>query len=209
MVCHRLLLRMLDLRVALLLLLLLVLLYLFLLLMVDLLRLSSGCRCSLLLRTFLFFGCLIVEHAHFLHEFLLFNLKLLSSLFWIHSHLILVDKNLSYTLMTFTGERQGCYLLLVDFSPLDDLTKTITHVVELKVSTRLWTSVLIVWIIFKVDALIVHQVLLMIYIVCHWCCFISLKLIKSTWTKQQFQLNCIKSQFRSRDDFDRYFMFKD
>ena len=70
MVGLRLLLWVLDLRVALLLLLLLRCL---LLVRLDLLLLSGG-RCSLLLCVLLFRFGLVVEHAHFLHEFLLLDL---------------------------------------------------------------------------------------------------------------------------------------
>ena len=71
--------------------------------------------------------------------------------------------------MAFTGERERSYLLLVDFPPLDDLAEATAHVVELEVSARLRARVLVVRVILEVDALVVHQILLMIDIVCHFC----------------------------------------
>ena len=111
-----------------------------------------------MLYTLLLLGCLIVEHAHFLHEFFFFELQLLFSLLRTHSNLILLHKDLCNALVTFSGGRNSCYLLLINFTPLDHLAKTTAHVFELKVSTRLWTSVLVVGVVLKVDALVVHQI---------------------------------------------------
>ena len=72
--------------------------------------------------------------------------------------------------MALAGESEGRYLLLINFSPLDDLSEATAHIRELKVCACLWARVLVVRVIFKVDSFVVHQILLIIDIVCHCYC---------------------------------------
>ena len=132
-----------------------------------LLNLQGIClRIALLL--FLWSSLLVVvKHSHFLHELLLFQRELFFSLLGTHSNFVLIDKNLRDPLVPLSGKRKRCYLLLIDFAPFDDLTESIAHVIKFKMGASLRTSVLIIWIVIKVDTLVVHQVLLMINIVCH------------------------------------------
>ena len=46
----------------------------------------------------------------------------------------------------------------VDASPLDSLFEPLTHVFELEVRASVGTSILIVWVVIEVYALVVHQV---------------------------------------------------
>lgn len=73
--------------------------------------------------------------------------------------------------MALARHGKRCDFLFVYFAPLNHLAESIAHIIKLKMGTSLRASVFVVWIVVKVDAFVVHQVLLMINIVSH-CVFV-------------------------------------
>ena len=126
---------------------------------------------------FLLFANLLANDAHFTHELLLLDAKHFlavdgrSLLPVLRNHLLqllLVNDDLRDTVVAFARHSIRSDLLLVQFPPLDDLVKSVAHVVELEVCARLWAGVLAIRVVIKVDAFVVQQVSLALRIrVCH------------------------------------------
>ena len=114
----------------------------------------------------------VLALPHLFKEFFLLPLQLFLSVLRISPQVIFIDNDLGYSLMTFTLQGIGCYLLLIDLSPLDDLIKPATHIRELEVGACLWACILGIWIIIEIDSLIIHKTtfpaVFLIRIVCHF-----------------------------------------
>ena len=106
--------------------------------------------------------CILID-AHLAHELLLLKSKLLFPVLDGHTHLVLINDHLCDALVPLAGHRVRRELLLVNFSPLDDLAEAATHIVELKVGPGLRARVLVVRVIVEVDSLVVHQVATFIF----------------------------------------------
>ena len=107
----------------------------------------------------------LLNDAHLLYELLLLQLqKLLFAL--------IID---FFTFTIFNLNEVMDALHLVEFafihsSPLHNFLESLAHVFELEMCTSLRASVLVIWIIIKVNALVVHQVVCRVLI-----CKVNLK----------------------------------
>jgi hypothetical protein len=96
-------------------------------------------------------------HAHLSHEIHFLSAELLLTILGCQFHILLINNDLSDSLVALTREFIGSYLLLVDLAPLDDCIEAAAHIVELKMRARRGACVFVVRVIVEVNSFVVHQ----------------------------------------------------
>jgi len=95
--------------------------------------------------------------AHLSHEIPFLSEELLLTILGRQFHILLIDNDLSHSLVALAREFIGGNLLLVDLAPLDDRIEAAAHISKLKVRARLGACVLAVRVIVEVYSFVVHQ----------------------------------------------------